>query len=257
VAQASFRRKLSSPNKRLPSSRYSSWVLKSVRRFPLAKSGVGLVGVIATALLFLHWQLLLATVAGIGVMACLYFGQQWNWEKQLRSWQYFLKGFNRQLLIAVGGGSFAAMGTYLGTVVWTDSDSPGIAIATILQGCGTVLTLTLVLWQLLRRPQGEEMKFEAKTQALTHPQPLKRLMAIRQLTQWATHKGFNPTYRQQVVEYFRLMLTQEKETMIQDALWESLQTLDKIQLTPQPRPSQPIQLPHLQSHRTKIRQPLP
>jgi hypothetical protein len=82
-------------------------------------------------------------------------------------------------------------------------------------------------------------------------------MAVRQLTQWATRKNCSPTSRQQIVEYFRLMLTQEKETMIQDALWESLQTLDQIQLTSQPRPSQPIQLPHLRSHRTKIRQPLP
>lgn len=259
MAQASFRRKGSRQlGGTSPSSQGKSRGWQSARHFSLGSWGSWLLGLSAITLLFLwHWQLLIATVTGIGAMALLYFGQQWNWQQQLRNWQYFLKGFNRQLLIAVGGGSIAALGSYLITIVLTDSDNPGIAIATILQGCGTLLTLALILWQLLHRPQANEMKFEAKLQALTHPQPLQRLMAVRQLTQWATRKSFRSIDRQQIVEYFRLMLTQEKESMIQDALWESLQTLDKIQLIPQSRPSRPIQFPQLQSHRTKMRQPLP
>lgn len=259
MAQASFwRKQLQHLGRRSHSSRYKSRVLQSVRHFSFSFWS-GWCGVfIAITLLFLwHWQLLLATVMGIGIMALLYFGQQWNWKQLFSNWQSCLKGFNRQLLVAVGGGSITAIGTYLGTVVWTDSESPGIAIATILQGCGTLLTLALVLWQLLNSPLANQTKFEAKLQALTHPQPLQRLMAVRQLTQWATSQSFSPIYRQQIAEYFRLMLTQEQESMIQDALWESLQNLDKIQLTPQSRPPQPIQLPSLQSYRAKIRQPLP
>ncbi len=250
MAQASFWRKQLNTMLSPSSRRYKTRPLRSVNRSGLGSLLLLLLGlVLVFTMLLWHWQLLLATITGIGVMTLLYFAQEWDWQHKWRSWQRFLKGFNRQLLVAVGGGGFAATGIYLATAIWSDSESPGIAIATILQGCVTFLTLTLVLFQVGNRPERSEGNLEQQLQSLTHNEPLQRLMAVRQLTRWASRRGLSSTHRQQIVEYFRLMLTQEKETIIQDALWESLQTIDKIQLIPQPRPSQPLQVPHLQSYR--------
>jgi hypothetical protein len=58
---------------------------------------------------------------------------------------------------------------------------------------------------------------------LSDREPLKRLIAIRQLTRLARTTNLKSEYNCQLVEYFRLMLSQEREAIVRDAILESLQ----------------------------------
>lgn len=188
-------------------------------------------------------------------MGLVYQMQDWDWQKYWLKWGQFFHGSYRQLFLAVGSGGAAAVSLYLATAIYLDSDSPWLATGGVLQGVGTFLTLALLLWQILSRKSPSENKFEQQLNHLTETDPLKRLIAVRQLTHLATRKRLTQVTRQQVVEYFHLMLAHEKEEMIREALWESLQILDKTQTVTKPSQPQAIQLPHLKTPTPVIHQP--
>ncbi len=193
-------------------------------------------------MLFWNWKLLLATSAGIFLMLLVYAMQGWNWQVYWSNWRWFFTGSNRQLTVAVGSGGLAALSTYLAASIWVDSENRWIAVGTILQGFGTLLTLILLLWQAIAdRPNRDEAKFEQLLKDLADAAPLKRLIAVRQLAHLVSHSRLSNGYRHQLVEYFRLMLSVEQEPAIRDAVLESLQKWEPNQ--PKNQDNQPLQFP--------------
>ena len=193
-------------------------------------------------MLFWNWKLLLATSAGIFLMLLVYAMQGWNWQVYWSNWRRFFTGSNRQLTVAVGSGGLAALSTYLAASIWVDSENRWIAVGTILQGFGTLLTLILLLWQAIAdRPNRDEAKFEQLLKDLADAAPLKRLIAVRQLAHLVSHSRLSNGYRHQLVEYFRLVLSVEQEPAIRDAVLESLQKWEPNQLKNQD--NQPLQFP--------------
>ncbi len=168
--------------------------------------------------------------------------QGWNWQVYWSNWRRFFTGSNRQLTVAVGSGGLAALSTYLAASIWVDSENRWIAVGTILQGFGTLLTLILLLWQAIAdRPNRDEAKFEQLLKDLADAAPLKRLIAVRQLAHLVSHSRLSKGYRHQLVEYFRLMLSVEQEPAIRDAVLESLQNWEPNQ--PKNQDNQPLQFP--------------
>ena len=175
-----------------------------------------------------------------------------------RLWQRltsFLTGYNRRLLLAVASGSLGGLVTYIIASIWADTENHWLATGSILQGLGTLITLILLGWQINREStQRYEAKFEQLLEDLTADNSLKRLIAIRQLTNLAYKKVLDREQQTQLIEYFCLMLTQSQEPSLQEALLDSLDILGVSNVSnfalPQSRTvTTPIKLQHSVSER--------
>lgn len=197
------------------------------------------------------WQLVLATGMGIGGMSLVYVlpQQQWRWQQ----WRLLLQGLSGKMLLAVGVGGMTTLSTYVITMIWAESENRGLAIASIAQGLGTAGILGLLIWQvaIAHQPQANA-PHERWLNDLTANEPLKRLMAVRQLSQRADHQDLSKVQFQQLVEYFTLMLTQETEPTIRQALFDALQAWQQSS-SPQSL-LQPLKIP-LASEKAILRRP--
>jgi len=208
----------------------------SVRQ--LRRSSPGLIGAIAlTAMLFWNWKLLLAMAVGVGMMLGVYRLQGANWPAYWSRLQHFFNSTHRQLVVAVGTGGISAVLTYIAATVWANTENRWLAVGAIFQGFATLLTLMLLSWQIAgRHLRGDEETFEQFVADLTHSDLLKRLIAVRRLTQLLHRGQLNGSDRLQLAEYFRVMLSRESELPLRNALIEGLQVFDDLQNQEQPSP---------------------
>ncbi len=239
MSQASFWRK--QLNNLLESSyktKFQSRIFQSVFPYRFLLLGLG-----AIACLFLwNWKLVLATVAGVGLMLLVYLLQGWNWQVYWWSWRRFFTGSNRKLTIAVGSGGIAAFTTYLAASLWANSSNRWLATSNILQGFGTLITLVLLLWHVLtHQTRRDDIQFEDLTTDLTAKEPLKQLIAVRQLTQLVSNNRLSKGERDRLLEYFRLMLSQEQEPVIRNAILHSLQMWETQEL--KEKEDRPLKMP--------------
>ena len=194
-----------------------------------------------------NWKLLLATNAGVGIMFVVY---QWHGEKWQQYWlqcRKLLLSSNGKFTVAVGSGGIVAVTTYMAAAIWADMENRWLAAGTILQGLISVTTLGLLGWQIFSQQfNQDEVKFEELLLGLTATSPLKRLMAVRHLSDLVEDSNLNSREKEQIEEYFQLMLKVESEPMIRQVLqeslclWHSTQPLAKIQYPPN---HQPLKIP--------------
>ncbi len=176
-----------------------------------------------------NWKLLLATSVGIILMLAVYTFKKQHWQRFSRRLHNLLTGYNRKLALAVGTGSMGALFTYMSASIWADAENRWLATGSILQGLGTIVTLSLLGWQL-NSDRYSETKFDQLLLELTAVEPLKRLIVIRQLTRLAVKNRLSREQRLQLVEYFYLMLAQPQEVIVSEALLDSLETFGFSQL---------------------------
>lgn len=202
---------------------------------------------VAIALLLWNWRLWVATSGGIGTMLLVYWLQQPGWQKHYVELQKLLKGFNQQLVLAVGCGGIATVGTYMAVSIWLDSQSHWVATGEILQGLGTSAVLIILIWQWLnRQTQNRTLSFEQSLEELSETDPVRRLIAVRRLSRSLTDVKCDRHTRRTILDAFRLMLDREAEPLVRNAILEGLQLLTPPSQTP-PNP-QPVSIPlNLQS----------
>lgn len=201
---------------------------------------LALTGVVA--MLFWNWKLLMATAAGVFVMLLVYLMQEWDWQFYWSSLRRFFHGSNRQLAMSVASGGIATFSTYMAIAICLESDSSWIATGAILQGLGTLATFILLLWLLIRPQENhEDINRDQLLNDLSDPNPVKRLLAVRQLTRWGKDHYLHPSSRLIVVECFCLMLSREEEAVVRNAVLDGLQALNNHQVLD--KNSQPLQLP--------------
>ena len=174
-----------------------------------------------------NWQLLLATVGGIGFTLLVYWLQNKNWLDLWSRWQRFLSNSNRQLIVAVSSGSVISLGIYLATCVWTELENQWLATGIILQTFTSLITLALLVWYLgsNNRLCQAETEFNRLLEDLTHQDSLRKIIAIRQLTRLLKNGNLPQDYHKQLVEYYCLMLSQFQEIVVKEALFDSLESI--------------------------------
>jgi hypothetical protein len=86
----------------------------------------------------------------------------------------------------------------------------------------------------------EEDQIDELLVNLTEKDPLKRLIAVRQLTKLVNRKRVDSHFRHNVGEYLQMLLRFEKETTIREAAFEGLQVLDVQPLTSKNNTSVPL-----------------
>lgn len=216
----------------LPDLKTGASKQRKFQRFSGPGSLLGFLTIIVAMLLW-NWKLLLALLIGIGVMLSVYSMQKWDWQKRWSQMQEFVNAPNRQLILAVSSGGIATFTTYIAAAIWFDSNSPWIAAGVIFQGLGTLLTLILLVSQIVNfYGIRQEDQCDRLLDNLTQTDPLKRLVAVRQLTKLVSRKRVDAGIKQNVIECLQLLLTQEKEGVIREAAFASLQALDSAQLPP-------------------------
>lgn len=225
--------------------------LDNLKQFPIPRlEGIGswLIGIVGlVVMLFWQGKLLLSTSIGVLVMLLIYQMQSWNWQAIWLELREFFGGANRQLTLAVLSGAIATLSTYMAVSIWLNASNPWLALGSILQGFGTLTVLLLLGWQVLSRQiSRDEAYFNRLLADLTHTNTLKRLIAVRQITRIALDPRFERlrqgtmywgqpvsserfSGRSQVAEYFRLMLGQESEASVREAVLDGLQRLDDAQ----------------------------
>lgn len=194
---------------------------------------------------WLNWKLFLATSVGMSLISFGYLLQNPHWQSYCQKWQNFLVGSNLQLILAVSSGAVGSFCTYVAASVWADAENQWLATGAILQGFASLTTLALVLWSLWgRKINSLEAKLDQLLANLSHSNPLKRLIAIRQLTRLVVSNRLSAEYYGQSVEYYRLMLSEPQVPIVKNALLESLDILDEEKVRPHPAVKIPIQLQH-------------
>lgn len=182
---------------------------------------------IIVAMLIWNWKLLLATSVGVSMMVLVYSMQHWNWQERLSELHQFFNGPNRQLTLAVISGGIATVSTYMAAAIWMDSSSRWIATGAILQGLGTLATIVLLAWQIVSFYGNRQAnKFDELLTNLTEKDPLKRLIAVRHLEKLATRNRLSPSHQRSIADCLQLLLNQEEEVVVRNAVFDSLQALE-------------------------------
>jgi len=186
-------------------------------------------------------QLLFSTGLGITAMMLVYRGQSRPGQLLREQIEQFWEGPNRRFVLAVGSGGMITLGTYMSLAIWADSESHWMAVSAILQNFGTIAIVGLLLRQALNLGVSQnEAVLDRLLSDLTDADPVKRLIAVRQMTDLVNNGGFGafrsvksslakPSQRiarNRAAECFRLMLSQEPEALVRNALLEGLQTWD-------------------------------
>ncbi|MGL5059610.1 MAG: hypothetical protein ACRC62_06475 [Microcoleus sp.] len=181
---------------------------------------------------FMGPQLVLATGLGIGVMVLVYRSWSWDWQLLRSNLEQFWDRPNRRLVVASGSGAIATILAYMTLAIWADFESPWLAGNAILQNLGTI-AIAVLLWRQAWRQSAakEEAALDRILADLTDADPVKRLIAVRQIANLVDRPGFgkqSSIATSRTAECFRLMLSREPEVAVRNALIESLQTLDGL-----------------------------
>lgn len=186
-------------------------------------------------------QLLFSTGLGIAAMMLVYRGQSRPGQLLRERIEQFWEGPNRRFVLAVGSGGIITLGAYMSLAIWADSESHWMAVSAILQNFGTIAIAGLLLRQALNLGVSQdEAALDRLLADLTDADPVKRLIAVRQMTDLVNNGGFGAfrsaksslaepskrIARSRAAECFRLMLSREPEALVRNALLEGLQTWD-------------------------------
>lgn len=127
-------------------------------------------------------------------------------------------------LLAVGGGLLSLIASYMTLLIWQDTNSLGLSLALLLLELGVLSLLGLFLWQILKqdKPELNSTQLDYWINNLTALDPLKRLIAIRQINRFVASTRSDRVRTQEIKEYFQLLLEQESEPIIQNAIAEGL-----------------------------------
>ncbi|HIK48740.1 hypothetical protein [Thermosynechococcus sp. M55_K2018_012] len=199
--------------------RWKSFVLNL-----LSKRLLLVIGGLGAGLLL--WQtdapLMVATLSGVGTIFLL---SRWQrrllalWQdlrQQVHEWSHHPFAFT------VVAGLLACLGTYTLLHIGQHTTDPWLVVALVALGIllvGIIALLGTTIGQLQQQQQTQQVSQWFAD--LTHPQPLHRLVAIRQLAR--VSKGAE---RHQVQEALYLLLGQETDAIVRRAALEVLDHLD-------------------------------
>jgi hypothetical protein len=187
--------------------------------------------------LLLVWngRLVAATGAGLGTMWLVYSLRDSAWRAAIVDLVNLMEGLNQRLILAVLGGSGATLGTYIALSIWLEAQSHWMAVGMILQGTATMGALGFLLWQRLNAPIGKSkimpvrdivppaIDLSQPLQDLTDNDPLKRLIAVRQLNQHLPNLG---NQQADVLEYYRILFRRETDILVREAILDGFQIVE-------------------------------
>jgi len=205
-------------------------VKKRSLRHRRTRTGLLLLGTLALAAWY-GWnaRLLLSTCGGVGAVALAYRLPRLNWQLYGLTIRQRLARANPRWSKAIAGGGAVTLLLYGMASVWATAETPWMGISTIVQDFGAIAVGGLLIWHFLeRRRQQWETSRQVWLRDLTAADPLKRLIAVRELTAGNDRdsSGFRERSRSHLKDYLRLMLDRESDSSVRTAIVEGLQLLE-------------------------------
>lgn len=178
-------------------------------------------------LCLLNWKLLLALALGLAIAIIVYDTQSpssWLQAKgnvMLRRWVKTPLG-----LASLSGGITSA--SLLLAMGLADATGRGWIAATLMLQAGTCLGI-VGIWRSLSRRQlvsgtSAIPLFDRYISDLAHPNPMRRLIAIRRLQNQLLSFRLPAPQQRELKDYFQLLLTQEVNPLLRVALQDTLET---------------------------------
>jgi hypothetical protein len=174
-------------------------------------------------------SLVLALGSGLALAIWVYLTRLGWWQLPQREiWQKLWSQPHRSLSLAVVSGGVTVVGCYVGLGIWQESQHSWLALGVIMEGLVTAAILLLLIWQQWVQRLGQAAQFSDRhltlLEDLAAADPLKRLIAVRRLTQQAAHPL--PLEAAHLADCFRLMLNRETEPLVCSALLDGLHHLN-------------------------------
>ena len=188
-----------------------------------------LLAVFLIMLLLWNWQLILATSAGIFVMLAMYAIQDWNWNVVLWRVQKFLQSPYRHLPISVASGTVTVFLTYTALAIWSNQENHWLASASVLQiGATLGILIILVRQSFSQWLQRQQDNFDQLIAQLMVDDELARLIAIKQINQYVQANRLPVTQQRAIADYCQILLSRETETIMREAIFETLESMQMI-----------------------------
>lgn len=189
---------------------------------PLQKSARWIV-IGAGAALLISWngRLIVSTGAGLGTMWLVYSLRESSWRAAITDLVNALEGVDRHITLSILAGAGATFGTYTVLSIWLEAQSHWLATAMILQGAVTMGALGILLWQRFQ-PSPSQSGLMQSINDLTHDDPLKRLIAARQINQLLSQY---PAQQRDIAEFYQVLLTREPDHLVREAVMDGLQQI--------------------------------
>ena len=184
-------------------------------------------------------------------------------SRQSGAWlQQSLRSSFAPIPLSATSGSLATLGTYSFLEIWRHTGSFGLAIAALLPELSVLVLMGVLVSQ--SPSLGERTRahlYDWAVADLVALNPLKRLIAVRQLTQWGQQQPLPAQQRREITDYLQLLLQQEPDPLVRNAVQEGLErlqlkTLPDLSTRPYPkrcsRPSMTLRVQQPVLHPTTI-----
>jgi hypothetical protein len=181
----------------------------------------GAIGAGAALLLTWNGRLVAATGAGLGTMWLAYSLRDASWRAAITEVVNALEGIDRRITLSILAGAGATVGTYTALSIALESQNHWLATGMLLQGTVTMGAIGVLLWQRWQ-PSPQNSGLLQYIQDLTDADPLKRLIAVRQINQMFKQ---HPAQQAEIIEFYQVLLTREPDRLVQAALMDGLQAM--------------------------------
>lgn len=212
--------------------------LHQLRRY--TQPGWLLSAAVFLTLLVTNGRFVLVTGAGLGAATlCLQAAQS---GKTQRIWRGVRRRVRRSTAVAIAAGTLTTVNIYAIFRLTEPFGDSGLALGLAIEGL-LVLAVLLGLSSEMSRPGKAQREAQGKSKSrhsrpvptrsleslleqLTHTSSLKRLLAIRHLSDWMTAHPHAPEAHAQITDCFRVMLQEETDPTLRQALIRRLTQLD-------------------------------
>lgn len=185
-------------------------------------------GTLALVLLSVDARLVLSSGAGVGAALAMFYLAQKQWVLP-PLWREMVGMLTRSRGMAIAAGSVATLSTYAALSLNKPFVDPAMAIGLVVEGS---LLLGFLLWFSSRPDRAADASATASADSvdfyleqLADPNPLKRLLAIRQTVRLAHAPETSAEVRADLADCFRIMLAHESDPTVQQALVRHLNLL--------------------------------
>lgn len=178
----------------------------------------GTAAVLGGTMLLWNWKLFLATGTGMSATLGMYLLVQSNWRLRWADVRRWFSGSQRPIVFAAITGGLTTVSTYMATAIWVSSENRWMASGFILEGLATLAILGLLAWQTLHRVLGrDQVNLNGMLNQLSQNDPLKQVMALRQLERWLLGELLDKQEQQTIIDCCQVLLARDIDPVVREA----------------------------------------
>lgn len=170
-----------------------------------------------------NWELICATLIGISLMIFIQKAQNKNFQNIVLNSYTFFNSPKGKLTLAAIGGCLGILGSYITLSMLSSIKNRWLASELIFQNIGICTILAILFLQLFGLSEKKQnTEYKRLVSQLTETNPLKRLIAVQNISYLLKRKQLTTSQEEEILEYFGIILNQEEEIIIRQNILKSL-----------------------------------